>query len=479
MRLRQKEATAVTAIEARERPDTTLRANRGLRILCPNGHLGFAPTRLGSFEIGLGASPDMIACDSGSSDCGPIPLGSDTSASPLAWQIHDVEAMLVGARRLGVPMMIGSAGDTGTNSRVDRFVKIVRDLAEKHRIPKFKLGYFYSELTRDQVRARMSAERPVLGLDGRPNLTQAELDATDRIVAVAGVHPYMKLLDMGADVVIGGRSSDCAIFAAPAIRRGYPEALAYFYGKVMECASFCAEPYAGKESVLGEITAEDVKVTAMLPEQRCTVASVAAHSMYERANPYYEHFLGGHIDMRNCVYEQFDARTTRVTGPTFVPAPELRVKLEGSGKVGERYVGIVGVRDPYTISRIDEVIGWARARVTERFGDTGYELTYTVYGRDGVMGELEPNRARPAHELCILVQGVAPTREMAEEVCMTGSRQMFYARLPNVKGTAGGVAFAIDEVMPASAAYRWTMNHTMRIDDPMELFPVHMVEVGV
>jgi hypothetical protein len=68
---------------------------------------------------------------------------------------------------------------------------------------------------------------------------------------------------------------------------------------------------------------------------------------------------------------------------------------------------------------------------------------------------------------------------MAEEVCITGSRQMFYARLPNVKGTAGGVAFLLDEVMPASAAYRWTLNHTMRVSDPLELFPVHLTEAGV
>ena len=121
--------------------------------------------------------------------------------------------------------------------------------------------------------------------------------------------------------IIGGRSSDCAIFAAPAIRNGYPEALAYYFGKVLECASFCAEPYAGKESVMGEITMDDVKVTAMLPEQRCTVASVAAHAMYERTNPYYEYFLGGHIDMRDCLYEQFDERTTRVTGPVTCRPP--------------------------------------------------------------------------------------------------------------------------------------------------------------
>ena len=66
-------------------------------------------------------------------------------------------------------------------------------------------------------------------------------------------------------MIIGGRSCDCAIFAAPAIRQGFPEAHAYYYGKVMECASFCAEPYGGKEFVMGEITTDDVRVTAMLP----------------------------------------------------------------------------------------------------------------------------------------------------------------------------------------------------------------------
>ena len=62
---------------------------------------------------------------------------------------------------------------------------------------------------------------------------------------------------------------------------------------------------------------------------------------------------------------------------------------------------------------------------------------------------------------------------------MTGLRQMFYARLPQVKGTAGGVAFALDEVMQASPAYRWTLNHTMRVDDPMSLFRTGMTEAGV
>jgi hypothetical protein len=64
-----------------------------------------------------------------------------------------------------------------------------------------------------------------------------------------------------------------------------------------------------------------------------------------------------------------------------------------------------------------------------------------------------------------------------EELTMIGLRQMFYARLPDVKGTAGSVAFPLDEVLHASPAYRWTLNHTMEVDDPMELFPTHVIDI--
>jgi hypothetical protein len=201
--------------------------------------------------------------------------------------------------------------------------------------------------------------------------------------------------------------------------------------------------------------------------------------MYERSNPFDEFVAGGRLDMSNCRYEQYDDRTTRITGPRFVPADEFRVKLEGSGKVGERFIGMVGIRDPYTIAHIDQVIQWARDQVQEKFSESGYELYYHVYGKNGVMGEMEPLKNVRSHELCVVVQGIAPTKEMAEEVCMTGTRQMFYARLPQVKGTAGGVAFLLDEVLPASPAYRWTLNHTVATDHPLELFPAHLTEAGI
>ncbi len=450
-----------------------------LKIICPNGHLGFAPLRTESFQRGVEIRPDVIAADSGSDDVGPVPLGTGTSTSPEAWQRHDLEQMLLASRKLGVPMIIGSAGDTGADSRVDLYVGIIRELAHKHRLPEFRLGYFYSEVDKERVRAAMRSGSPVLGLDGYDDLAEAELDATDRIVAVAGVHPYMKLLGEGADVIIGGRSSDAAVFAAPALHHGFSADHAYYLGKVLECASFCAEPYGGKETVMGEIRRDGVEVTAMHPDQRCTIASVAGHAMYERSNPYEEFFAGGRLDMTHCHYEQVSEKTTRITGSRFEPASHLRVKLEGAGTVGARFVGFCGIRDPYTIANLDRVIGWAREKVRERFGNSGYQLHYNVYGRDGVMGPLEPLRDQVGHEVGIMVQGVAPTSEMAEELTLIGLRQMFYARLPDVKGTAGSVAFPLDEVVRASPAYRWTLNHTIAVEDPLELFPTHMTTAGI
>jgi len=449
-----------------------------LNFLCPNGHLGFAPTKEGSFYIGVKEKPDYILCDSGSDDIGPTPLGADICTSLKSTQIHDLELMFVESRKLGIPMIIGSAGDTGTNRQVDSYVEIIKDLAKKHNVSKFKLGYFYSEVDKQYLLTKMQNGETLEGLDGRHDLTLEELEKTDRIVAVAGVHPYIKLLDMGADVIIGGRSSDCAVFAAPAIQQGFSEDLSYYLGKVLECASFCAEPYGGKESVMGTISETDVKVKAMHPDQMCTIASVAGHAMYERSNPFFEYVAGGMLDMSNCNYEQYDKKTCRITGPKFIPIEgKVKVKLEGAGKVGERFIGMAGIRDPYSIKNVDKMIEWAKTQVEEKFGKEGYQLYYIVYGKNGVMGDLEPIKEIKSHELCIVVQGIAPTKEMAEEVTMIGTRQLFYARLPEVKGTAGSVSFILDEVIQTTPAYMWTLDHTVSVDDPMELFEVNMIEV--
>lgn len=455
---------------------TNTRSKQSLKVLISTGHLGTAPSNPESFHLGMAAKPDYVVADGGSSDPGPVYLGEDTTLGHFVRE--ELELFLTASRKAGVPLVIGSAGDTGSNRGVDEFVSIIRELAREHAIPRFKVGYFYSEVPKDYLRRKLEAGKVLAGLGGFPALTAAELEQATRVVAVAGVHPFLKLLEMGADVIIAGRCGDINFTAGPCIHHGFPEPLAYHMGKMIECASLVAEPFMGKETIIGTITHDDIRITPYHPQQRCTVASVAGHSMYERETPYFEQALGGTLDMRDCRYEQFDERTARITGAQWLPAPELRVKIEGAKKIGERYMGFVGLRDPHVVKNVDGAIEWCRSAVAKRFGHERYELYFHVFGRNAVLKELEPVRQIDTHELGIVVEGLADTDALAEKITDFAVRMFFLARIPGVKGTAGTAA-TTKKTMRSSPGYMWNINHTVPIDDPMELFPVHMTEAGV
>ncbi|HYF19779.1 MAG TPA: acyclic terpene utilization AtuA family protein [Ramlibacter sp.] len=448
-----------------------------LKVLISTGHLGTAPSNPESFQRALDeARPDYIVADGGSSDPGPVYLGEDTTLGHFVRE--ELELFLVAARSRGIPLVIGSAGDTGSNRGVDEFVSVIQDIARQHAMPPFKVGYFYSEVPKDFLLDKLRAGRVLAGLGGFPDLTEEEIGRATRIVAVAGSDPFRRLLERGADVIIGGRCGDINFTAGPCIHHGFPEALAYHMGKMIECASLVAEPFMGKEAIVGTITHDDIRITPYHPDQRCTVASVAGHSMYERESPYEEHALGGMLDMQHCRYEQHDERTARITGARWIPARELRVKLEGARKVGERYMGFVGLRDPHVIAHVDDAIAWCRKAVAGRFAQHAYELHFHVFGRDGVLKELEPQRRSVAHELGIVVEGVAATDALAEKITDFAVRMFFLLRIPGVKGTAGSAA-TTKKTMKSSPGYVWNVNHTVPIDDPMELFPLHMTTAGI
>jgi len=456
---------------------TTARGKKDtLKVLISTGHLGTAPSNPESFRLGMAAHPDYVVADGGSSDPGPVYLGEDTTLGHFARE--ELELFLTESRKQGIPLVIGSAGDTGSNRGVDEFVGIIKELAQEHRIPKFKIGYFYSEIPKDFLKRKIADGKELTGLGGFPNLTADEIDQATRVVAVAGADPFLKLLDMGADVIIAGRCGDINFTAGPCIHHGFPEALAYHMGKMIECASLVAEPFMGKETIIGTISQDDIKITPYHPQQRCTIASVAGHSMYERETPYYEHTLGGTLDMSACHYEQFDERTARITGAKWVPAKELRVKIEGAKKIGERYMGFVGLRDPHIVRNVDAAIEWCKTAVAKRFGKEQYELYFHVFGKNGVLKELEPVQETKAHELGIVVEGLAATDELAAKITDFAVRMFFLVRIPGVKGTAGAAA-TTKKTMKSSPGYMWNINHTVPIDDPMELFPVHMTEGGV
>ena len=115
----------------------------------------------------------------------------------------------------------------------------------------------------------------------------------------------------------------------------------------------------------------------------------------------------------------------------------------------------------------------------ERFGPTGeaYEVFFHKYGKNGVMQDMELASPSIPHEIGIVVEVVAPTGEFATEVCAMASRNIFYARLPGVKGTAGAAALLSDEILIGEPGYEWTLNHVIEIKNSMDLCKIEYINV--
>lgn len=458
------------------------RAVRSMTTLSATGALGHEPIHTASFYEGLKRRLDFLGADAGSGDSGPYFLGADAPLNPEEWERHDLALLLRAARERRIPLIIGSAGGSGSNRGVDDYVRFVKEIASEHRLAPFRLARIYSEVPLDYLRERVR-QAPLSPLGASRPLTVADLDATSRVVAMMGVEPYLKVFEQGADVVIAGRSCDDAIFAALPVKHGYPMGLAFHLGKTLECASLVGTPSMAKETVVGTITDEWVDLEPMHPAQRCTPESVAGHSLYERAHPYRQAYPGGVLDTSETRYEQVTERTTRFRGSRFIPDPEYRLKLEGAGLVGYRALTIGAVRDPFAIRSLDWVLETVRARTREQLGlleegpGKDYQIVFHQYGKNGVMRELEPIRTSAAHEICIVTEVIGRTQEIADLVARFTLYRLLFPTFAGQKATAGGLAMLRDEILRGQPAYRWTVDHLLPVENPLALFRIEIEEV--
>ena len=127
------------------------------------------------------------------------------------------------------------------------------------------------------------------------------------------------------------------------------------------------------------------------------------------------------LDLSQVQFDAVDDRTVKVTGAKFVPSEKYTVRLEGVEFVGYRCICISTTRDPVLIgcidSYLDSVDGIVRKRV-EGIGirEDEYKLHYRIIGKDSVMGEREPVKEIKGHELGVIIEAVAPTQELANEI---------------------------------------------------------------
>ncbi len=444
-----------------------------MKILSPTGIVGYGFPE-DSFMAGVALKPDLIACDAGSTDPGPYYLGSGIPFTNATAVKRDLKLMLKAACELNIPLVVGSAGGSGADVHVAREVDIIRQIAKEEGLT-FKMAVISSEFKKETLIEQLNAGK-IEKLGPAPVVTEKDIMDSTHIVAQMGIEPIMEALDNGAQVVICGRCYDPAAFAAPAIRLGYDQALALHLGKILECAAICATPGSGSDCIMGYLGEDYFCIEPLNPERKCTPTSVSAHTLYEKTNPYILPGPGGHLDLSECVFTAESDRRVKVTGSKFVPEAVPSVKLEGAKGAGFRTVSICANRDPIFISQVDAILEDLRKRTADNLSaDFEYNLDFIVYGKNGVMGALEPQKEITSHEIGIVIDVVADTQEHSSAACAIARSTLLHYGYPGRIATAGNLAFPFSPSdMKVGEIYVFNIYALLRTDDPTKLFrPVY------
>ena len=146
------------------------------------------------------------------------------------------------------------------------------------------------------------------------------------------------------------------------------------------------------------------------PELGCTPQSVAAHTLYENADPYTLVEPGGSLDTIGAQYHAITDRAVRVEGGRFVPAEKYTVRIEGASLAGYRSIVIAGIRDPLVLRQLDSFLASLKESVERKIAynlappPEAYSLNFRVYGRDGTMGALESDLKIEGHEVGLIIE---------------------------------------------------------------------------
>ena len=133
------------------------------------------------------------------------------------------------------------------------------------------------------------------------------------------------------------------------------------------------------------------------------------------------------------------------------------------------------------IAKVEEIIAGVRERVADNFRELvdKYTLLFRLYGINGVMGELEPEKNAVPHELGIIIEAVAETQEQANTICSFARSTMLHYGFPGRLATAGNLAFPYSPSdFKAGEVYQFAVHHLILVDDPEELFPIRWELVG-
>ncbi len=450
-----------------------------VKILVPTGSLG-AGAREEEIRYGIAQGAQAIATDAGSTDSGAAYLALGMSKNNRGSVKRDLTLLMKAGAEAGIPLIVGSCGQAGGDLNVDWTRDIVLEVAAELGIQPM-IALLYCEQSKSVVKAENAAGR-VRPLAPHGALSDAAIDACDHIVAVMGPEPYVAALQAGANIILGGRTTDTAVLACFALMQRAAPGAAWHAAKVAECGAQCTVYPSRGAGVLFSIDANGFEIEPLSVRNRCDPDSVSAHMLYENSDPFRLTEPGGVLDVTQAEYVALNDRVVRVTRSRWEPQP-YTMKLEGAGGGRFQTVMLIGIQDPDVLCRIDEFHDRMLAALYERtrktIGDAAgdFHISLRMYGWNAVSGDKPPPGTPVPREIGVLFVATADSQEMASQIAKACNAYFFHFPIVMDKELPS-YAFAFSPAdIDRGPVYEFKLNHVLEAADPMRLVRTQWIDL--
>ncbi len=448
-----------------------------VNVLVPTGALG-AGVRESDLAAGLAAGAHAIACDAGSTDSGPAYLATGIAKYSRDAVKTDMAILMRAQARSGLPLLVGTCGTSGGDIALDWMRDIVLEIAREHDLHP-RIALLYSE----QAPALMASKAHAGRITPLAPMTDAEpalFDRCDRIVALMGPEPYIAALEAGADIVLGGRTTDTAVLAAVPLMRGAGAGPAWHAAKIAECGGLCTV-MSREGGVMMRVGKDAFEIEPLSASNSCTPRTVSAHMLYENSDPFQLVEPGGILDVTEARYAAVDERVVRVTGSRWQPRP-YTMKLEGASAGTFQTIMLVGIQDRAVLKELDRFIAQMHEQLVQRVHDTigaragTFDISLRPYGANAVSGLPLPASAPTPLEIGLLFIATAATQEVATQIAKTCNPMFFHMPL-NRDTPLPSYAFPFSPAeIERGAVYEFMLNHVVHVDHALELVRTEYVD---
>jgi hypothetical protein len=312
--------------------------------------------------------------------------------------------------------------------------------------------------------------------------TDMLLESCEHIVALMGPEPYIAAVQAGADIVLGGRTTDTAVLAAIPLLLGAGAAASWHAAKVAECGGQCTvNPRMG--GVLMRVGKDSFDIEPLSLDNQCSPQSVSAHMLYESSDPYRLTEPGGVLDVSNADYRALNGRVTRVTGSRWEPMP-YTMKLEGARGGDFQTIMFIGIEDPQVLAHLNDFHDIMLRSLTERIEATfageasSFDLSLRIYGWNGTSGRPVPANTPPPRDVGIMLVVTAPAQDLANRMAKACNPYFFHMPLrPGIELPSYAFPFSPAEI-PRGQVYEFLLNHVVHTKDGFELIRTEWADLA-